>query len=81
MCGHASASGRPTSGLCIQYLFPSDIPPVGPRLDKVRAHTHPRPHARPGALDTASLNLRAQCTHSSPYAVSGRIAIQASDRV
>ena len=51
MCGHASASGRPTSGLCIQYLFPSNIPPVGPRLDKVlircaRTHTRARMHAQ-----------------------------------
>ena len=39
VCGHASASGRHTSGLCIEYLIPSVMPPVGPRVDKVRAHT------------------------------------------
>ena len=39
VCGHASASGRHTSGLCFEYSLPSDTPPVGPRLDKVRAHT------------------------------------------
>ena len=46
VCGHASASGRHTSGLCIEYLFPSDTPPVGPRLNKVRAHT-PAPACTP----------------------------------
>ena len=39
VCGHASVSGRHASGLCIEYSFPIDTPPVGPRLDEVSAHT------------------------------------------
>ena len=39
VCGHASVSGRHTSGLCIEYSFPINTPPVGPRLDEVSAHT------------------------------------------
>ena len=46
VCGHASASGRHTSGLCIEYSFPIDTPPVGPRLDEVSAHT-PAPACTP----------------------------------
>ena len=46
VCGHASVSGRHTSGLCIEYSFPIDTPPVGPRLDEVSAHT-PAPACTP----------------------------------
>ena len=45
-CGHASVSGRHASGLCIEYSFPIDAPPVGPRLDEVSAHT-PAPACTP----------------------------------
>ena len=46
VCGHASVSGRHASGLCIEYSFPIDTPPVGPRLDEVSAHT-PAPACTP----------------------------------
>ena len=51
VCGQASVSGRHASGqgLCIEYSFPIDTPPVGPRLDKVRAHT-PAPACTPRCL-------------------------------
>ena len=32
VCGHASVSGRHASGLCIEYSFPIDTPPVGPQF-------------------------------------------------
>ena len=46
VCGYASVSGRHASGLCIEYSFPIDTPPVGPRLDEVSAHT-PAPACTP----------------------------------
>ena len=46
VCGHASVSGRHASGLCIEYSFPIDTPPVAPRLDEVSAHT-PAPACTP----------------------------------
>ena len=46
VCGHASVSGRHASGLCIEYSFPIDTPPVGPRVDEVSAHT-PAPACTP----------------------------------
>ena len=46
VCGHASVSGRHASGLYIEYSFPIDTPPVGPRLDEVSAHT-PAPACTP----------------------------------
>ena len=46
VCGHASVSGRHASGLYIEYSFPIDTPPVGPRLDEVRTHT-PAPACTP----------------------------------
>ena len=43
VCGHASVFGRHASGLCIEYSFPTDSPPVGPRLDEVRARLYRDP--------------------------------------
>ena len=59
VCGRASVSGRHASGLCIEYSFPSDTPPVGLVWTRC-AHKPPRPYACPGALDTATVTLRSQ---------------------